>query len=310
MPLPTLPAQGLIEETRRGVALRDMRGRRVAWLPRFAVYPSGTAAMASVASHFLSARLRGPLLHGPKGWYRLDVPGHALLPLTGGRLPLAGGSAVIARPDDSFLVERDGRMVLRGAVPGFRILSPRLVQTATVLLNVETGRRWRLPRGCLAAGFRGKILLLACGVAHGAEAAARLRLERIAPGSGLRPITSALAQLIPEAALLSPDRAWLAVEGDNGCAASYVYVAPAGGGVARIVYGRSATEPFASNFSRLLGWSADGRLVVELMPPHCDTPYGPQHPPRGVYLVDPRTLARTLVARRAVAMWDPAPSRR
>jgi hypothetical protein len=93
------------------------------------------------------------------------------------------------------------------------------------------------------------------------------------------------------------------VEGDNGCAASYVYVAPTRGGGARIVYGKSLREPFNSNFSSLLGWSAAGRLVVQITPPHCDEPYGPQHPPNGVYLVDPRTLARTFVTRTADAMW-------
>ena len=76
------------------------------------------------------------------------------------------------------------------------------------------------------------------------------------------------------------------------------------GGTARLVYGRSPTNPFDANFSELLGWSADGRMVVVFTAPYCDEPYGPQHPPRGVYLVDPRTLARTYVTRSAEAMWS------
>jgi hypothetical protein len=307
--LATLPAQGLVDESRGGVTLRDMRGRRLVWLRGFAVYPDSAAPQASAAYGFLFARLSEPLLHGPKGWYRLDAPRHALLPVTGGRLSLAGGTTVIARHDLTFAVERNGRVVLGGsAYNTFRILSPRLVQSGTTLLDVETERSWRLPPGCLTAGFDGKTLMLACGVAHAAEGTAPLRLERMEPGSAAQPITPALAQLIPEAASLSPNGAWVAFEGDTGCAASYVYLAPVRGGTARIVYGRSTTEPFAANYSSLLGWTADGRIVVVFMPPHCDAPYGPQHPPRGVYLVDPRTLARTFVTRTAVAMWNPAPS--
>jgi hypothetical protein len=280
-----------------------MRGRQLVWLPGFAVYPNSNAAQSSAAYAFLSTRLRTPLLHGPKGWYRLDAARHALIPIVGARLPLAGGATVLARRSQTFAVERRGRVVLHGSSFGFRILSPQLVQAGTTLLDVETGKRWKLPQGCLMTGFRGRTLILACGVAHGAQGAAPIRLEQMAPGSAARPITQPLGQLVVAAASLSPDGAWVAVEGDNGCAATYVYVAPAGGGTARSIYGR----PYASNYSALLGWSSDGRLVVEFTPPNCDVPYGPQHPPRGIYLVDPRTLARTRVARTAVAMWNPAP---
>jgi hypothetical protein len=308
--LPKLPVQGLIDEERRGVALRDLRGRRLAWLPGFAVYPRGGPKHPSAAWAFLLARLRPPLLHGPRGWYRLDVGRHALLPVRGGRLPLAGGAAVVARGGQSiaatFAVEHNGRTVLRGSNPGFRILSRRLVQARRRLVDVGTARRWRLPPGCLPAPPAGETLILACGAAHGAEAAARLVLERLAPGGAIRRLTPPLAELIPEETLLSPDGRWVAVEGETGCAASYTYLAPAQGGAARLVYGHSLTDPYPSNYSSLLGWSADGRLVVLLMPPYCDTPLsGP--PPRGVYLVDPPTLARTFVTGSAVAMWNPAP---
>jgi hypothetical protein len=92
------------------------------------------------------------------------------------------------------------------------------------------------------------------------------------PGGTAHPMTQPLAQLIPEAASLSPNGAWVAVGGDTGCEASYVYVAPATGGAPRVVFGRSATDPFAANYSTLLGWSADGRIVVRFTPQHCDTP--------------------------------------
>jgi hypothetical protein len=302
--LRTLPAQGLIAQERGGVALRDLHGRSLAWLPRFSLYPSAAAAQASLDYGFLSARLYLPLLHGPRGWYRLDVSRHALIRVEGARVPLEGGARVVAKRGQAFTVERGGHVVLHGAVPNFRVLSPRLVQARTTLFDVKTERRWTLPPGCLAAGFHGNALIAACGVAHGAEAAARLVLERLdAPGVG-HPLASALAQLIPERASLSSNEQWVAVEGDNGCAASYVYVAPTRGGGARIVYGKSLREPFNSNYSSLLGWSADGRLVVQITPPHCDEPFGPQHAPNGVYLVDPRTLARTFVTRTADAMWS------
>jgi hypothetical protein len=97
-----LPAQGLIDEERRGVALRDLRGRRLAWLPGFAVFPTG---------------------------------------------------------------------------------------------------------------HPGETLILGCGVAHGAEAAARLVLERLAPGGAIHRLTPPLAQLIPEETSLSPAGGWVAVEG-------------------------------------------------------------------------------------------------
>jgi hypothetical protein len=302
--LRTLPAQGLIAQERGGIALRDLHGRSLAWLPRFSVYPSSAAAQASLDDDFLSARLYPPLLHGPRGWYRLDVPRHALMPVQGARVPLAGGAGVVAKPRQAFTVERGGQVVLRGSVPNFRVLSPRLVQAGTTLLDVTTGRRWTLPPGCLAAGLHGDVVIVACGVAHGAEAAARLVLERLDSRGVGHPLAPALAQLIPESGSLSPNQQWVAVEGDTGCAASYVYVAAARGGGARLVYGKSPREPFASNYSSLLGWSADGRLVAQITPRHCDEPYGPQHPPNGVYLVDPRTLARTFVTRTADAMWS------
>jgi hypothetical protein len=204
-------------------------------------------------------------------------------------------------------VERKGRVVLRSPSLTFRILSPRLLQSGTTLLDVQTWRAWKVPSGCLTAGFGGAALILACGIAHGAVGAVPLRLERMVPGHPARRTSPALAELVPEAASFSPDGSWVAVEGFTGCAASYVYVAPTRGGPARLVYGSSTTNPFAANYSSLLGWSADGRLVVFFEPPHCDTPSESQDPPRGVYLVDPQTLARTFVARAAVAMWNPAP---
>jgi hypothetical protein len=186
----------------------------------------------------------------------------------------------------------------------FRILSPRLVQANTTLLDVETEQRWKLPPNCLAVGFRGRRPIVACGLAHGAEAAAPLVLEEVLAGGVGHRITRPVEELIPEAASVSPRGRWVAVEGDNGCAASFVYVAATTGGIARLVYGRSAKDIYSANYSQLLGWSADGRLVVLFTPPHCDAPYGPQHPPRGVYLVDPRTLRRTFVTRDADAMWS------
>ena len=302
--LRTLPAQGLIAQEHGGIALRDLQGHSLAWLPRFSLYPTSAAAQASLEDEFLSARLYLPLLHGPRGWCRLDVPRHALLRVQGARVALAGGASVVAKPRQAFTVERGGQVVLRGSVPNFRVLSPRLVQAGTTLLDITTERRWTLPPGCLAAGFHGEVVIVACGVAHGAEAAARLSLERLDSRGVGYPLAPALAQLIPEAASLSPNKQWIAVEGDNGCAASYVYIAPTRGDAVRILYGKSLRDPFASNYSSLLGWSADGRLVTQITPPHCDEPYGPQHPPNGVYLVDPRTLARTFVTHTADAMWN------
>jgi hypothetical protein len=299
-----LPTQGLIDEKRHGVALRDLRGRRLAWLPGFAVTQGSSQPEPP---DFLGARLRTPLFLGPHGWYRLDVTRHVLLPVRGARLPLASGAVAVAHRDEAFTLERRGHVVLRGSAPSFLVLSQRLVQNGRTLLDVETGRRWKLPPGCLFAGFRGRTLVLACGIAHGAEGAARLVLERMAPGGAVRPLAPQLAQLIPEAASLSPDRAWVAVEGDTGCAGRWTCVTPTRGGAARLVYGRSPKRPWDAYFSTLLGWSADGRLVVMLSPQYCDEPSGPQHPPRGVYLVDPRTLRRTFVTRNADAMWNPAP---
>jgi hypothetical protein len=299
-----LPAQGLIDEKRHGIALLDLRGRRLVWLPGFAVTQGSTQPEPP---DFLGARLRTPLFRGPHGWYRLDAARHVLLPVRGARLRLVGGAVAVAHRGEAFTLERRGHVVLRGSAPTFLILSQRLVQNGRTLLDVETGRRWKLPPGCLFAGFRRRTVVLACGVAHGAEGAAPLVLERMAPGGAARPLAPRLAELIPAAASLSPDRAWVAVEGDTGCAGRWTYIAPARGGVARLVYGRSPTKPWDAYFSTLLGWSADGRLVVLISPQYCDEPLGQQRPPRGVYLVEPRTLTRTFVTRSAVAMWNPAP---
>lgn len=308
--LPSLPPQGLVDEDRRGVALRDLHGRTLVRLPAFAVYPTSASAQASLGYELLIARLSVPILHGPRGWYRLDVGRHALIPVRHGRLPVASGATVVARGRGVFAIERRGRVVLRTSAPlsnaplyDFRILSPRLVQARRTLLDVETGRRWKLPPNCLASGLRGRTPIVACGLAHGAEAAAPMVFEEVLRGGVGRRITRPVDALIPESSSLSPDGRWVAVEGANGCAASYVYVAPARGGVARIVYRRPSPNLYDSNYSELLGWSADSRLVVLFTPPHCDAPYGPQRPPRGVYLVDPRTLSRTFLAHDADAMW-------
>jgi hypothetical protein len=290
-----LPAQGLVDARRHGVALVDLHGHRLVWLPRFTL------------AYFLGPHRSAPLLHGPHGWYRLDATRHRLVPARRGRLPLAGGATVVVPRGYAFTVERRGRVVLRGFGPSFQVVSQRLVQAGRTLLDVETGRRRKLPPGCLFAGFRGRTSILACGVAHGAEGVAPLVLKRMAPGGATRPLSQRLAELVPWTASLSPDRAWVAVEGDTGCAGSWTYVAPTRGGAARLVYGRSASNPFGAYFSSLLGWSADGRLVVVIEPQYCDEPSGPQHPPRGVYLVDPRTLARTFVTKRADAMWSSTP---
>ena len=292
-----------MDEERRGIALRDLRGRRLVWLPGFAVYPGSESAQDSLTD-LLGVRLRERLLHGPHGWYQLDPARHMLVPVRHGRVSLAGGAAAVARSADDFRVERGGQVVLRGSVEtGFAVLSDRLVQSGTTLLDLETGRRWKLPPDCLTAGFRGGTLILACGMGPGTPVVPLVLERLVAPGRGRR-LAQPVAQLAPQAGALSPDGRWVAVEGDTGCAGRWVYVAPARGGTARIVYGRSAADPYDANFSQLLGWSADGRLVVAFTPPYCDTPYGPQHPPDGVYLVDPRTLARTFVTRNAEAMWS------
>lgn len=302
--LPPLPARGLVDEERRGIALRDLHGRRLVWLRGFAVYPRSESAQDSLTD-LLGVRLPQRLLHGPHGWYRLDAARHALVPVRRGRFALAGGASAVARSADDFRVERGGRVLLRGSVEtGFAVVSEQLVQSGTTLLDLGTRRRRKLPPNCRPAGFRGPALFLACGMGPGAAGTSRLVVERLGPDGVARRITQPVAQLVAQTAALSPDGSWVAVEGDTGCAGHWVYVAPTRGGTARIVYGRSATDPYDANFSQLLGWSADGRLVVVFTPPYCDAPYGPQHPPDGVYLVDPRTLARTFVTRNAEAMWS------
>jgi hypothetical protein len=42
-----LPAQGLVDERRHGVALRDLRGRRLVWLPGFAVHPRASSTQVA-----------------------------------------------------------------------------------------------------------------------------------------------------------------------------------------------------------------------------------------------------------------------
>src|SRR5436190_1913594 len=91
-----LPPQGLVDEERRGVALRDLHGRRLVWLHGFAVHPASSSAQLS-AEYELSATLYQPLLHGPHGWYRLDAARHALVRVRERRLSFAGGAVVVAR---------------------------------------------------------------------------------------------------------------------------------------------------------------------------------------------------------------------
>lgn len=318
--LPRLPAQGLVVPRGDGVVLVGLDGRVVRRLPRFAFYPAGNTTHDDVM-HGLDwgGPLEQPrLVTASDRYYRLDASRHALIPVPAPRVPLVAGAELVARSQfgagkvvfRGLSVVRDGHVLVRRDLD-VTIVAGVLVQSRGRLLEVRTGRSWRLPRRCIAAGVRRDAAYAFCATGPpyhykggGFEPYPYTWLERVTHDGGAARVAefSRDGPFARITAALSPDGHFVTDQGEPTCGGGYLYVGATNGSqVARLVSGdvRTGSRPN----STFLGWARDGRVVA-----HIQWGDDCEHPLKeGVYLVDPGTLKRTYVTRSAWAMWNAFP---
>ena len=291
--LPPLPAQGLAVSAPGGVTLIDVRGRTLARLPRLRFEPE----------YVLSSGL--PRLRDGRGrLWSLDVPGHRLVPATGG-LPLAGGSTLLfGRRAKAWLVLHRGRIALRMNVGReFPFLSEDrdVVSTGRRALDLRARRFIRVPRGCIVASRRAVHLILLCGrIEHGTVLPTSV--EELVDGHRERLAGPAeVAARGPAGywvyARVAQDRRTLLVQWSGECESPTAFLI----GDRRLRPVGSPTGPAPE--SRAMGWSPTWRPIVDFPDGACA---GSHRGGPGVYVLDrdgtPKLIVRTK-PRQQLAFW-------
>jgi hypothetical protein len=302
-----LPAQGLLVASARDTAVIGLDGKlhsrianaRAPW--RAATNTARNAAFQQLANVVPDRTL----LAGPHGtWYELDSSGR-LLPLTSPQVRLFGDVEVVARPvptDDGVFdvkvsVERRGETIVPAAAE-LRRISGHLAVGASLAVDLRSGSRWKLSTDCYAAGLVRGALLEFCG-----ESGQARTLVSISPTGTRRTISQLPKSLYASSAYVSPNGRYVIGMFTPGCGPSYGFVVSTSGGDARPLSGEKRWSLQGPN-SIGLGWTRDNRVVAILQ----RSSKLDHDPKRGVYLIDPQTLTRTLVypSAKAWAMWNPA----
>jgi hypothetical protein len=253
-------------------------------------------------------------------YYRIDAARHALIPVPGPRVPIVAGADLVAHSH----TDAEGENVFEGlsvVVRGSRALVRRdlnatvvaglFVQSRGRLLDLRTGASWRLPPRCTGAGRHGGVAFAFCATGppdrYGrglVDPYPHMWLERVTHrGRAVKVRQFSRFGPFPRVtASLSPNGRFVADQGEPTCGGGFLFVGPTDGSRADgLVSGDEWRR--RSPFSTFVGWSADRRVVVHMQwGPDCERPLR-----EGVYLVDPRTLKRTYVARDAWAMWNAFP---
>lgn len=292
--VPPLPSQGLAVSAPDGVTLIDVRGRRLARLPGLRFEPE----------YVLNSGL--PRLRDGRGrLWSLDVPGHRLVPATGG-LPLAGGSTLLfGRRAKAWLVLHRGRIALRMNVGReFPFLSEDrdVVSTGRRALDLRMRRFLAVPRGCLLASRRVVPWILLCGRAeHGTVLPTSI--ETVV--GGRRRVIAGPAATSPSGPAgywtfvrVSPNGRTLLAQWSGECESPAAFLVRRGATL-RPVGGASLTQ---APESRVLGWTKAGQALVGVDEGPCAGGHGGP----GVYVLDRSGKPRLVVAtrrRQRVAFW-------
>jgi hypothetical protein len=314
--LPKLPAQGLVVQKPGGVLLVALDGQVLGRLPGFEPYASGQLVgdrfVRSVAIAALQTGDPGLVVlfdRAGKGWI-LDPAARALQPIGPVETALGGGATLAIRTSGSALagvnttalVERAGRTLLRGDLvvvgPGEVATSAESPEPHGTLLDLSTGRRWRLGRNCAVAAVSAGKAIAACATTTNEPA----RVYAFAPNGSSRILATLGPGLYPQYASVSPDGRWLLFYLAPGCGPGWTAVLPIEGGKARLVTGQSIPAAMPTRTSFALGWSSDGKAVAAISgaaPSDCE-----HESTSGTFLVDPSTLTRSLATgNHAIALW-------
>jgi hypothetical protein len=303
------------------VALVALDGRVVARLPGFDLYPRGDTTHDEVM-HGLdwAGTLEQPrLVAAGDRYYRIDARRRALIPVPGPRVPLPGGAELVATSQrdaqgelafQGLSVVHDGRVLVRRDLNA-TVVAGRLLHSGSRLVDLLTGASWRLPARCIGAGAHAGVAYAFCATGPpyhykggGIEPYPHTWLERVTRRQRATKITefSRDGPFQRITAALSPNGRFVAEQGEETCGGGFMYIGSTDGSLeGRPVSGDTKTR--SRPFSTFVGWSADGRVVAHIQwGDNCEQPAK-----EGVYLVDPRTLRRTYVARDAWAMWNAYP---
>ena len=303
------PAQGLLVARGRDTVLIGLDGRPYA---RFLGARPPWLASADTARNAAFQQLAQmlpdrTLLVGPGGrWYLFDPPGrfHALV---SPRVRLSGDIEIAARTlptnDGVFqvdvTVERAGRKLVPAAAE-LRRISGNLAVGRSIAVDLQTGVRWNVSPDCYAAGSENRELLMFCGP-NGPKGS--VTLVSVSATGSRRTLARLPNSLYASSAYVSPDGKYVVGMFTPGCGPSYGFVVPTNGGDARPLSGEKTWSLDGPN-TIALGWSTSNRVVAIVEPSRSID----REPKSGVYLIDPRTLTRTLVypSPKAWAMWNPA----
>jgi hypothetical protein len=316
--LPALPAQGLVLRTSHGVLLETTTGQVIGELRGFTLGPPQNPPLDTWRRDFgletlaeVDPRLTVLYDRRGNGWL-LDVARRRLDRVAKLQAPLANGAdvriIVDGHPSSGYgtktVIERNGRKLLEALSVAvianrYAVTTYALGPKPTRLLDLVTGRQVTFAPHCVAvAVLAGGSVVTTCTPEYLSGHATIKLLRR----DGSTKLLSTFAPgLVPERVWLSPDERWLLAYLAPGCGLGWTAVLPIGGGAARFVTGRSSSPPFSSG----LGWTKDNRIVATVSATKKSGCEGA--PTTGTYLIDPRTLTRTLVSRtEAWTLWGSA----
>jgi hypothetical protein len=203
-----------------------------------------------------------------------------------GALPESG--IAIVEGGDLVVLDFDGTELARGPAPDPVVWQdrPRLTVGADLIARFAEDTA-EAPEGCDRAAGAGGVRVALCG----GQPQVRSRIDRVDPTGGVTTlvVNPGMHGGSWRWAVPSPDGRWVLGQWSGECESPDGYLVPAGGGPSvPVLSGEGGVRP-PESFG--VGWTPDGRAVVELFAGACGA--GDTDP--GIYLVDPDTLASTLV---------------